>query len=66
VIGPISQALGPTSPFSEFVTYLDFADHYFTNMMRGIIDLRDVAFYLSITALGLFFATMSVEVRRWG
>jgi ABC-2 type transport system permease protein len=66
VIGPIAQTLGPTSPFSELVSYLDFADHYFTNLMRGIIDLRDVVFYLSVTALGLFFATMSVEVRRWG
>ena len=34
--------------------------------MRGIIDLKDVVFYLSVTALALFFGTMSIEIRRWG
>jgi gliding motility-associated transport system permease protein len=65
IIGPISQVLGPTSSSSQIWTYLDFQGHYFQNMIRGIIDLGDLIFYLSVTALALFLATMSIEIRRW-
>jgi ABC-2 type transport system permease protein len=47
------------------IGYLDFSQHFFGNMVRGVIDLKDVVFYLSVTALGLFLGTVSVETRRW-
>ncbi len=38
----------------------------FTNLARGVIDTRDVVFYLSATALFLFLNAMIVKGRRLG
>lgn len=48
----------------EIVRNLDFSQHFY-NFFQGIVQLKDVFFFVSITALGLFFGTVSVEVRRW-
>lgn len=66
VLGPIAQITGTLSPGSELLGYLDFQGHYFNTLLQGIIDLRDIVYYISLTALALFFGTVSVEVRRWG
>lgn len=56
----------PTSAFgNELMAYLDFRTHFFTNFFVGVIDLRDVIYYLSITALSLFLGSVFVETRRW-
>jgi len=65
IIGPVAQALGSMSLSSTIMTYLDFGNHYFSTFLNGVIDLRDITYYLSITALALFLGTMSVETRRW-
>jgi ABC-2 type transport system permease protein len=44
--------------------YLSMSKH-FASMQSGIIALSDIIYYLSLTALGLFLATVSIEVRRW-
>ena len=66
VLSPIAQVTGPLGGSSELITYLDYSGHYFDTMLRGVIDLKDVVFYLSVTALALFFGTVSIEIRRWG
>jgi ABC-2 type transport system permease protein len=66
IVGFFSQIGGGTGWVSEVTAYLDYAGHYYNNLLRGVIDLRDITFYLSITVLALFFGTLSVEVRRWG
>ena len=45
--------------------YLDFSQHFYNTLARGILDLRDVVYYLSVAALGLFAGTVIVETRRW-
>lgn len=65
IIGLIGQATGPMSAGNELISYLDFSAHFYNNFIRGVIDLKDVVYYLSVTALGLFFATVSVEMGRW-
>jgi ABC-2 type transport system permease protein len=65
IIGPIAQVLGPVSGSSELISYLNFQDHFFSNLVRGVIDLSDVLYYLSITALSLFLGSVVVEMRRW-
>ncbi len=50
----------------DLISYLDYSGHYFDTLVRGIIDLKDVVFYLSVTALALFLGTVSTEMRRWG
>ena len=49
---------------AEVLTYLNFIDHFLT-FFRGSIDLSDVVYYLSLTALGLFLGTVAIEIRRW-
>jgi ABC-2 type transport system permease protein len=54
----LPQALGGV------VEYLSFATH-FRDAARGVIDTRDVVFFLSFALLGLFLAFRSLESRRW-
>ncbi len=61
-IRPINQAGGEFG--ARFITYLNFIDHYI-NFFRGIIDLTDVIYYLSVTIFALFLGAIFVEARRW-
>jgi ABC-2 type transport system permease protein len=65
IIGPIAQVLGSASGGSELLSYLDFQSHYFDNLVQGVIDLKDIVYYLSVTALTLFLSSVLVEMRRW-
>jgi ABC-2 type transport system permease protein len=55
---------GSVGTWSDIVTYINYLDH-FNNFYQGVIDLKDVVYYLSVTALGLFAGSMFVESRRW-
>ncbi len=66
IISPIGQVIGTGTAISEIVSYLGLQEHFFANLIVGILDLKDVTYYLSLTALSLFFGTMVVETRRWG
>jgi len=58
-----SQALGAGG--GELLRYLDISDHFYNTFYTGIIDLSDIIYYLSLTALGLFLGSVFVESRRW-
>ncbi len=47
------------------LSYLDFSEHFYNTLYRGVIELGDIVYYLSVTALALFLGTISVEIRRW-
>lgn len=51
-------------PVAKAVAYMGLMNHV-EDMMKGIIDLKDVVFYLSVTGFGLFLALQSVESQRW-
>ncbi len=66
IVGPIAQTMGFSGGTgSEIIGSLDFSQHFFNNLIQGVIDLSDVVFYVSMTALGLFLGTVSIETRRW-
>jgi ABC-2 type transport system permease protein len=44
--------------------YLGLVNHL-DELIRGVIDLKDIVFYLSFIAFGLFLAHQSVESERW-
>ncbi len=48
----------------SFFEYLS-ADYHFANISRGVIDSRDVIYYLSVIFLFLFLAIRSLESRKW-
>jgi ABC-2 type transport system permease protein len=52
------------SPVSDFVTYLSMSGHYY-DFLRGVINTRDVVYYLSVTAAFLFLSVQALQLRRW-
>ena len=48
----------------KVVAYLGITNHM-ENMAKGVVELKDVVFYLSFVAFGLFLAQQSVESQRW-
>jgi ABC-2 type transport system permease protein len=63
LINAPAQAMGGAG--SDLLNYLSISDHYFNNFYRGVIDLKDIVYFVSVTALALFFGSVSVETRRW-
>lgn len=63
LFGMPARALGTAG--ANLLTYLDFSEHYYQNLARGILDLTDIIYYLSLTALALFIGTTAIETRRW-
>lgn len=56
---------GGSGSGGEILRYLSFVDHYYGNLYRGVLDLGDIVYYLSLTALALFLGRQVVEARRW-
>jgi ABC-2 type transport system permease protein len=59
-----SALAGSAGVFGQVFGYLGLIGHV-KDMMRGIIDLKDVVFYLSFIVFGLFLAQQSMESHRW-
>jgi ABC-2 type transport system permease protein len=49
----------------EVLNYLSLSTHFSQSMNIGKINLGDITYYLSLTALGLFVGTTAIEIRRW-
>jgi len=49
----------------DILNYLSLSSHFSQSMNNGTINLGDIVYYLSLTALGLFAGTTAVEARRW-
>ncbi|MDQ3700436.1 MAG: ABC transporter permease [Chloroflexota bacterium] len=62
VLGAAGSVLGPR--LSGLVGYLSLNDHY-QNFGQGVIDLKDVVFYLSFIAGALFLTVRVLESGRW-
>lgn len=60
----IEQALGGDSAIGQVIGYFGLSDHYF-NFGQGVIDTRDLVYFLSMTIAALFLATRILESRRW-
>jgi ABC-2 type transport system permease protein len=62
LLGKLTQFL--PEALQRLVAYLSI-DGHFENIGRGVIDTRDVIYYLSVMAVCLLVATLSLESRRW-
>ena len=49
---------------ASFVEYLSFDFHY-QNIARGVVDTRNVTFFLSVIGLSLMASYAALESRRW-
>lgn len=62
ILGSLSaQASGG---LAEILWFLSTSGH-FENIARGVIDARDVLYYLSVAGLGLAVAAVTLSARRW-
>jgi gliding motility-associated transport system permease protein len=59
----LAQVLDP--PLKQVVGGLDLFNPHFTPFMIGILHLRDVVFYLSVTYFFLLLAVKTMEAKRW-
>ncbi len=46
------------------LSYMGITTHM-DDMLKGVVDLKDLIFYLSVIVFGLFLAHQSVETQRW-
>jgi len=53
-----------SGPVGSFFSYLSMSLH-FDDFPKGVIDTKDVAFFLTIMVAALFVATRILETRRW-
>jgi ABC-2 type transport system permease protein len=49
----------------EVMRYLDISAKFYDNLIQGLVELGDLVYLLSVTALALFLGSVSVEMRRW-
>ena len=40
-------------------------DYHFSNIARGVIDSRDIVYFVSLLGFSLLLATVSLERRKW-
>lgn len=52
-----------TSKAGEVMSYLAFTTH-FDNFAKGVIDVKDVIYYLSVVVMGIFLTARSVEALK--
>jgi ABC-2 type transport system permease protein len=62
LIGRLTQFVPPS--LQALTSFLSI-DSHFENISRGVIDSRDVIYYLSVVGVCLLVATLSLESRRW-
>ena len=61
----VDQLVGqPTGTAAQVVEYMSTSYH-FQNIARGVLDTRDVIYYLSLIGVSLTIATLSIGARRW-
>jgi ABC-2 type transport system permease protein len=49
---------------SQVVNYLSIVTH-FENFAKGVLDAKDIVFYLSMIFFSLFITSRSMESLRW-
>jgi ABC-2 type transport system permease protein len=62
VISWPAETAGET--MGAILKYLSLTEH-FAEMVKGVIDTKDVVYFLSVTVLSLFLTQRSVESLRW-
>ncbi|MDH4229118.1 MAG: ABC transporter permease [Nitrospirota bacterium] len=58
----VALAPAPLVPLAEAIA----VDTHFANLARGVVDSRDVLYFLSLIALCLLGAVSTLEGRKWG
>lgn len=57
------QAFGGVA--GSVMQYLGLQGHYYNSFYNGVIEVKDLIYYLSMTIFALFLGSASIESRRW-
>jgi ABC-2 type transport system permease protein len=52
-------------PLGTIISYFSLYEKHFFPFMRGLVQLSDVVYYLSLTYLALFASTRVIQSQRW-
>jgi ABC-2 type transport system permease protein len=52
------------SPMNQVLGYISVVSH-FESFAKGVIDMKDVVYYVSMIVLGLFLTARSMDSMRW-
>ena len=63
LLGGVGSVLGD-QPLGHLLSYLSFIEHY-DRFVRGLVDTKDLVYYVSGMVLMLFLAHRVVESQRW-
>lgn len=63
VIWMVSDIVDP--PFKELLSYLAFHNAHFSSFARGMVHLKDIVFYVTVSFFFLECAVRTLEARRW-
>lgn len=63
LLGGLGSLLGDTT-VGNVLSYLSFSEHY-DRLVRGLLDAKDIVYYLSGTVLMLFIAHRVIDSHRW-
>ncbi len=61
LINSVSSYIGSEGGILDYIAL----STHFDDFGRGVIDLRDIVFYLSFSVFFLFLSVKSIEVRKW-
>jgi ABC-2 type transport system permease protein len=64
LVNQITLSLNPPDWFARFINFFSLAYH-FESFSKGLIDSRDLAFFVISTALFLFINTRVILYRKW-
>jgi ABC-2 type transport system permease protein len=62
-IGWVSHGASPA--VSAFLVYISLIDQHFQDLLKGLIDTRDIVYYLSFVFFFLFLTHRVLESERW-
>ena len=63
LLGGLGSMLGDTT-LGNLISYISFVEHY-DRLVRGLLEAKDIVYYLSGTILMLFIAHRVVDSHRW-
>jgi ABC-2 type transport system permease protein len=64
LVGKVSSFLGSTGILASVVNWLSLSFHY-DSFSRGVIDSRDLAYYISAQLLFLYLSSWGLTRRKW-
>jgi gliding motility-associated transport system permease protein len=64
IASAVQNVFGAASPIGGIFAYISLVSHM-DDLMKGVVDSRDLLYYLSITIGCLFISTQLIEARRW-